>query len=311
MSDLADPLAGTPWADWRHSKIAGDASARSYARLTGANDQTVVLMNSGPVALDPFTDMAVFLAQQGLCAPKVLHRADPFLVLEDLGQIDIAKALEAGASAKTLYQAAVDVVVRLKDVTPPPLPVMTPKVAGDMVRITATHYAPQADADVLARCVTQQFDSLVDAPDVLALRDFHAENLIWRPNNSGTDRIGLLDFQDAFIAPPGYDLASLLRDIRRPVAPDVVAQMTDYYCTQTGTGRDSFAPQLASLGAQRNLRILGVFARLIREDAKPKYQALMPRVWANLMADLDHPALQDLRAVLVSQLPTPAQAGFA
>ena len=63
-------------------------------------------------------------------------------------------------------------------------------------------------------------------------------------------------------------------------------------------------------GAQRNLRILGVFARLINVEGKPKYRAFMPRVWRNIQADLAHPALSRLQNIVDQNIPDPAQAGF-
>ena len=58
------------------------------------------------------------------------------------------------------------------------------------------------------------------------------------------------------------------------------------------------------LGAQRNLRILGVFARLAA-NGKPRYLDLMPRVWRHLQADLAHPALSQVAAFLHPVLPPP------
>ncbi len=308
---MSDPLDGTRWADWTETPIAGDASARSYTRLVGPNDETVVVMDSGPVETTPFCDIARYLTDNGLCAPEVLMNRHPHLVLSDLGTVDVAHALDAGEDPSVLYAAATDVLIHLRRLTPPPLQKLTPEIAGDMVRITAEHYAPDADSDLLATTMQDHMARLAPDATTLALRDYHVENLIWRPTAVGLSRIGLLDFQDAFIAPEGYDLVSLLRDIRRPVPVDIVTEMTQRYCAATGRDAQDFAPQLACLGAQRNLRILGVFARLIRLDGKPKYTALMPRVWDNLMLDLKHPAMTDLRNTVLSQLPPPDKAGFA
>ena len=152
--------------------------------------------------------------------------------------------------------------------------------------------------------------ALTPQPDTLALRDYHAENLIWRPELVGLARVGLLDFQDAFVAPLGYDLASLLRDARRDVPDDICAAMVAHFMAETGAGAD-FPAQLACLGAQRNLRILGVFARLAVEMGKTRYIPMIPRVWAQLQKDLAHPALSDLRAAVSDILPAPDAALLA
>jgi aminoglycoside/choline kinase family phosphotransferase len=152
--------------------------------------------------------------------------------------------------------------------------------------------------------MTAALSACAPVADRLALRDFHAENLIWRPALAGAARVGLLDFQDAFIAPAGYDLVSLLRDARRDVDPKLVQDMIARFTAGTDVGPD-FPAQFACLGAQRNLRILGVFARLAKQAGKTRYLTLIPRVWRNLMLDLAHPALADLRAVVHDLLPPP------
>ena len=129
---------------------------------------------------------------------------------------------------------------------------------------------------------------------MLALRDFHAENLVWRPEREGTDRLGLLDFQDAVLAPPEYDLASLLRDARRDIDDEPARGPPRPLRRAHGARSEArVAAAAAVLGVQRNLRILGVFARLARERG----QARLPRPrarasCAHLAADLAHPALR-------------------
>ena len=152
--------------------------------------------------------------------------------------------------------------------------------------------------------MTNVMATLAPEPDTLALRDFHAENLIWRPEHVGTDRVGLLDFQDAVLAPAGYDLASLIRDVRRDVSPQLAEDVTSYFEDHAKPGPD-FRAQLACLGAQRNLRILAVFARLAKVHGKRRYLDLMPRVWNNLMLDLQHPSLINLQTAVRDVLPAP------
>ena len=64
----------------------------------------------------------------------------------------------------------------------------------------------------------------------------------------------------------------------------------------TPLDRDAFAAEMAAMAAQRNAKIVGIFARLFRRDGKPRYLALLPRVWGHLVRDLSHPSLSPLRA---------------
>jgi aminoglycoside/choline kinase family phosphotransferase len=89
---------------------------------------------------------------------------------------------------------------------------------------------------------------------------------------------------------PAYDLVSLLQDARRDVDPALEARMLERYLAQAGAG-PHFDADYARLGAQRNAKIVGIFARLWLRDAKPRYLAMIPRVWAAMERDLAHPVL--------------------
>jgi aminoglycoside/choline kinase family phosphotransferase len=143
---------------------------------------------------------------------------------------------------------------------------------------------------------------------VMILRDYHAENLLWLPDRNGVARVGLLDFQDAMIAHPAYDLVSLLQDVRRDVTPAVELAMVERYIKRTGQYDHTFRTAYAVLGVQRNLRILAVFARLASKLGKPYYASLIHRPWAHIMRGLEHPTLAPIASMLIDTLapPTPA-----
>ena len=102
-----------------------------------------------------------------------------------------------------------------------------------------------------------------------------------------------------------YDLVSLLQDARRDVPAAIERTMIDHYVIRTGSDRTMFLTAYHWLGAQRNLRILGVFARLCLRDGKLGYIDLIPRVWAHLCRDLSHPSLTDIRELVINALPEP------
>ena len=95
-----------------------------------------------------------------------------------------------------------------------------PRMA-EQASLSADHFG-SGDRRAMADELLPFFSQLAP-PSCLALRDFHAENLIWLPARSGVARVGLLDFQDAVVAPPLYDLVSLLQDARRDVGSETVA----------------------------------------------------------------------------------------
>ena len=135
---------------------------------------------------------------------------------------------------------------------------------------------------------------------VFVHRDYHAQNLLWLPQREGVARVGLIDFQDAVAGSPAYDLISLTEDARRDVSPDLAEGATRHYLAAMqaqGMPVDAaaFRREMAVMAAQRNAKIVGIFARLYKRDGKPRYLSFLPRVWNYLERDLGHPALCDLR----------------
>jgi len=305
-------LAGTPWENWSQKPLAGDASSRRYIRLSNG-DNSAILMDADPStgqSTTTFSNIGEWLSNQGLKAPKTL-RHDPdsgFLLIEDLGNTDFAQHLiRAPEQATLLYTTATDILVQLDRATPPSsgLTQMTPKIGGEMLNITAEWYGDPTQTQI-SNEMSDHLERFCPVADKVALRDFHAENMIWRPDENGTDRIGLLDYQDAFLAPRGYDLVSMLRDVRRVVDPNIARTMTAHFITKTNADPEKTAAALACLAVQRNLRILGVFARLALRDGKARYVKMIPHIWSMIDEDLQHSSLKTLQKCVEQTLPTPA-----
>lgn len=303
---VADLLKNTPWQDWNADPIAGDASTRSYHRLTSTSCNSVILMQDPSGGTETFAKIARYLTNHGFAAPEIFYHdaLAGTMVLTDLGSTDAADHISTSpGDEQTVYSTIADLLIELHACDPPPnIPQMTPTTASLMVDLAAIHYA-QAPAitSELQHIVLQAYQAHVPEKLTFSLRDFHAQNLIWRPELTGRARLGLLDFQDACLAPVGYDLMSMIRDVRRDVSPDIARTLIDRVRSEIDHPSDA---HLACVGAQRNLRILGVFARLIA-GGKPQYHALLPRVWRQLHIDLAHPALHDLRVFVSRHLPKP------
>lgn len=309
-------LAQAGWgaADRRH--LAGDASDRRYERLR-AGAATAVLMDNPPGGADDpaaFVAMARHLCSLGLSAPKV-WAADTeagFLLLEDLGDDLFARLLESDPLREVeLYAAAVDLLCHLQSAPPPDgLPNLSAADWAQAAGFALEWYAfavtgTKPDPTAFLTALEVALRSHADGPRVLILRDFHAENLIWLPGRGGLGRVGLLDFQLGQMGQPGYDLVSVLQDARRDVGPKTEAAMIAHFVATTDADPIAFAAHYATVGAQRALRIIGVFARLALVAGKPGYLPLIPRVWGQLQRNLAHPALADLRAICQDVLPDP------
>ncbi|MFD3188921.1 aminoglycoside phosphotransferase family protein [Sedimentitalea sp. HM32M-2] len=310
-------LATTDWANARRAPLAGDASNRRYERLTDpVSLKTAVLMDAPPERgedVRPFLRIARHLTALGLSAPEILAEDVPhgFLLIEDLGDDLFARVIPAQPGLEPdLYAAATDVLLVLHRADLPPLAAYNTAVMTDLAALALTQYRRAITGDngpesAFRDTFETVLDGLTPMNSVLIQRDYHAENLLWLPHRQGVARVGLLDFQDAMSGHPAYDLVSLLQDARRDVAPRIETEMITRYLAETGLDRDAFEVAYAALGVQRNLRILGVFARLARAYGKPHYVDLIPRVWAHLTRDLQHPALTPVAGLLQQALPPP------
>jgi N-acetylmuramate 1-kinase len=270
-------LAAEGLADAKREHVQGDASSRSYERLT-SEGRKLILMNAprrpdGPPVrgglpysqiahlaedVKPFVAMARGLRDRGLSAPMV-HAADlkeGLLLLEDLG----AEAVVSGdppAPIEERYAAAVDVLVEIH---------RAPVLGTLPVAPSVDHRLPSYDIDAFLieaellidwylphRGVTvdhaarSEFDALwrealsraYDAPPTWVLRDYHSPNLLWLPEREGLRRVGLLDFQDAMMGPAPYDLVSLLQDARVDVPdPMEIALLGRYVKARLGADPD-------------------------------------------------------------------------
>ena len=196
----------------------------------------------------PFVAMAKGLRAEGLTAPEIQHAdmQQGLLVIEDLG----AEGVVAGdppAPIVERYEAAVDVLVALHGKQLPAVLPVAPHVEHEIppydldamlieVELLLEWYLPRLGIVVTDDARADFFgfwrDALqpvISAPPTWTLRDYHSPNLLWLPDRKETARIGLLDFQDAVVGPPAYDVASLLQDARVDVPEEVEVPLLGRY----------------------------------------------------------------------------------
>ena len=306
-------LARSDWKGAAISLLAGDASNRKYFRIEPDTRPAAIVMDAPPEKgedVRPFIQIATHLTGLGLSAPQIYEadKTSGFLILEDLGDGLFARLLERDPTMEDeLYAAATDALLELANADHPHgIDPYNADTMAPLAGLAATWYAGDRSlAAPLTAATHQALSQIPQTKSTLALRDFHAENLIWLPDRRGAARVGLLDFQDARIGHAAYDLASLIRDARRDVSPETKPKMTLRLAQGMGWNRDETDFAVCSQGAQRNLRILGVFARLSLHFGKAHYVDLIPRVWSNLMEELSHPELSTLRDQVTGTLPPP------
>lgn len=319
-------LAG--WDPATCHTLAADASFRRYFRIDLPS--RAVLMDAPPDKEDivPFVAVTEYLRRRGYTAPGILaiDLEDGFLLLDDFGDDKFTGLLEAATKSReqSLYRLAVEILIDLHRIPPPPklpvrgggtykLPIYDEGLLWEEASLFTDWYLPaiegqdvtatdRAEFEALWR---ESFPALETQPRNLVLRDYHVDNLMLVDGQEGLAQVGLLDFQDAVIGPVAYDLVSLLQDARRDVPPKIEQLMQDVYLdAYPELDRDTFKTAYAVLGAQRNVKIIGIFTRLCRRDGKAHYLQLIPRVWGLLERDLTHPKLTGLKAWFDNRVPS-------
>ncbi len=313
-----DFLASCGWTGARIETLAGDASFRRYFRVLCDDGRQAVLMDAPPPQEDPrpFISVAEWLVSVGLSAPEILARdlSRGLLLLGDFGDDRLREALDlAPERERELYELATDVLVHLHRHPPMAgLPAHGLDQWLEELRLFTDWYCPavgiEADGEGYRRAWTEVLGPVAEdgLGPVTVLRDYHAENIMLVEGRDGVAHLGLLDFQDALAGHPAYDLASVLEDARRDVAPELERAMLDRYMAATGRG-EAFERAYWVLAGQRNTRILGVFTRLWKRDGKPGYRRFQPRMWGLLERDLAQPVLAPVRDWFDTHVPESAR----
>ena len=299
-------LASCGWGGAEILPLAGDASFRRYFRIVDG-ERSAVLMDAPPPHEDPrpFIAVSEWLIGSGLSAPEIIARdlQRGLLLLGDFGSKRLRETLDADPDReRELYERATDVLIHLHRHAPMAgLPQHGLDQWLEELRLFTDWYCPTVGADVDVDGYQRAWREVLEpvAGDglgpVTVLRDYHAENIMLVEGREGVAHFGLLDFQDALVGHPAYDLASVLEDARRDVSPAIERDMIGRYVAAMGHG-ETFERAYWTLAAQRNTRILGVFTRLWKRDDKPHYRRFQPRMWGLLERDLAAPHLAPVRA---------------
>jgi N-acetylmuramate 1-kinase len=271
---------------------SGDASFRRYFRVTRPAGDTLIAMDAPPEKEDcrPFLHAAALLARAGVHVPAV-HAQDlsqGFLLLSDLGTTTYLQALDAN-SADRLYGDAIAALVRIQAASVPgalaeygePLLLTELRLFPDwyVARQLGRDLSP-AQRTVLDRSFSLLLENNLSQPKVFVHRDYHSRNLMVCDPCPG-----ILDFQDAVYGPITYDLVSLLRDAYVEWDEERVLDWAiGYWKAARGAGLPvtqdfaAFYRDFEWMGAQRQLKVIGIFARLCYRDGKEAYLKDQPLV---------------------------------
>lgn len=287
--------SSAPGHDFKLAPASADASFRRYFRISLPDGSTRIVMDAPPEHEDcrPFLKVAALFGETGVHVPHVFaENLDAgFLLLSDLGSTTYLDVLDS-ASAPRLYREANAALIDIQRASRPGvLPDYDRALLERELQLfpewyVARHLGVSLDARQSA-ALRGAFDRILDnvlaQPPVFVHRDYHSRNLMLIEN--GEANPGILDFQDAVFGPITYDLVSLYRDAYIDWEENVEL---DFVIRYWEAARQAGLPVRADfhdfyrdyewMGAQRQLKVLGIFARLNHRDGKPGYLKDMPRV---------------------------------
>ena len=309
--------------------LAGDASSRRYYRapLTGAGappsviimkfpEGSVLPLSSEELAIFkeplkelPFLNVHRFLAQIGVRVPRLYGQSleQGLLFLEDLGDLALWERVQGLPSSEVLawYQKAIDELLLLQ-------------IGGTQKRDDSCvafqqrfdfrlymwefdHFLEygleKRPATSISQTAEQElrevFVEIARRLDALAPclnhRDYHSWNLMIHDN-----AVAVIDFQDALLAPPQYDLASLLNDriTDSVIRPDLEEKLVGYYIDRRidlerkPINRDEFTELYLLSAIQRDFKVVGRFYYLDVVKGKTAYKEFIPPTVRRLRRNL-------------------------
>ncbi|MDO8962008.1 MAG: phosphotransferase [Methylophilus sp.] len=274
---------------------SADASFRRYFRVHTAN-QTLIAMDAPPPQEDcrPFVRIAGLLLAAGLNVPKILAQEIQlgFLLLSDLGDTTYLSVLNA-ENAQRLYGDATQALIQMQLASQPDVlpPYDEALLTREMQLFPDWYLAKHLDVtldEVQNRVLQQTFailnQNILAQAKVTVHRDYHSRNLMVCEDNPG-----ILDFQDAVYGPITYDVVSLLKDAYIVWDEEQIIDWTARYWQsarkaglQVPTDFGEFYRDFEWMGAQRHIKVLGIFARLYHRDGKDGYLKDMPLVMTYL-----------------------------
>ncbi|HEX5278186.1 MAG TPA: phosphotransferase [Fluviicoccus sp.] len=300
--------------------VSGDASFRRYFRLQHGQG-SLICVDAPPDKENsrPFVAIARALFAHQVHVPEVLavDFEQGFMLLSDLGDTLLRPCLNDD-SVDELYGQAMDELLHLLT-SPQPNDYPLPPYDHARLMTEMSLFRDWFLGRYLALELTAEETVLVDGvcdriahavlaqPIVFVHRDYHSRNLMVLP----TGRLGVIDFQDAVTGPITYDLVSLLRDAYVEWPSDRVNGWVEAFRRKLlAAGQITAEVDTAAfqawfdwMGAQRHLKVLGIFARLSLRDGKHSYLNDIPLVFKYLVDEIGlYPELAAFREWVLARV---------
>ena len=284
--------------------IKNDASFRKYYRI---KNKKLIVMDAPPdkgESIEQFRAIADIIHTFNLSAPQIVSfdTKQGFMLLEDFGQTSFSNILNKDNESK-LYKKAIEVLIEInkqsksKEKKISKLKSYSIDLLVNESLLFIDWYLEKRKGELVSSDQKKEFIKILNdfynnikpQSSTLVLRDYHVDNLFFLNNQKSLKQVGLIDFQDAVIGSPLYDLASLLEDVRRPLRRNLQKKLLEIYIKAISINVQDAEREMRFFSIQRNLKILGIFCRLSIRDKKDGYLKYLPNAVKLLRKNLQDP----------------------
>ena len=284
--------------------IKNDASFRKYYRI---KNKKLIVMDAPPdkgESIEQFRTIADIIHTFNLSAPQIVSfdTKQGFMLLEDFGQTSFSNILNKDNESK-LYKKAIEVLIQInkqsksKEKKISKLKSYSIDLLVNESLLFIDWYLEKRKGELVNSDQKKEFIKILNdfyynikpQSSTLVLRDYHVDNLFFLNNQKSLKQVGLIDFQDAVIGSPLYDLASLLEDVRRPLRRNLQKKLLEIYIKAISINGQDAEREMRFFSIQRNLKILGIFCRLSIRDKKDGYLKYLPNAVKLLRKNLQDP----------------------
>ena len=290
--------------------IESDASFRKYYRVKNKKLLIMYAPKAKGESVSKFRNIDEKLISAGISAPIIYDydEKNDFMLIEDFGEDIFSKIIDKECEEE-LYKKAISLLANIysfsieKKISLASLDDYSSNVLIDESNLFIEWYLRQhlgillseKSAFAFKEIIKNLFYQLKLSQKVLVLRDYHVDNLIHLKDRENIKQVGIIDFQDALIGSPAYDIASLVEDVRRPISIRLENKLKEYYALLTEINLQELDFDTSFFSIQRNLKILGIFFKLKYRDKKESYMKYIENAWRFINFHIEKPEFIELR----------------
>ena len=309
--------------NYKIKKISGDASFREFYRVKKNHKTSIIVF----AKKDKFKNLLVYcvvnriLNKHKILSPKLIksYYQDNMIEITDLGDKSFYEYIKKKKNKVLDYKKLIKIILKLQKIKPKKFYYFG-KNRIKLIKYSLSQLHKDSDLffdwylrftiknknlKKIKKALRQELNNIYKKlhfkNEYFTHRDFHASNIML-----SNKKLGVIDSQDAIIGNPLYDVVSLIDDVRIKLPKNLQENLLKYFIIQSqfkNKKKQNFNNDFDILSVQRNLKILGIFARLYKRDQKPNYLKYLPYTWSIIEKRMKNSIFDRLNILFKKHLP--------